>query len=199
MQKTLQFVASVFLLSAIGLAQTTGKVNVTSPISGSTVASPVHFVASAQAPANRKITAMRIYVDYQSVYSTAAATLNTYVSMTGGGHDCYRPGVDNAGQVYKTSFTVTVSGTNPTPTPTPTPTPAPTPSPTPTPAVSVAISPTSATVQAGAPHPAICRDGDGNNQYKHQLAGCRNYRRKFDRGAHFLEWPLYGTGRRAGD
>lgn len=92
---------------------------------------------------------MRIYVDYQSVYSTAAATLNTYVSMTGGGHHATVQAWDNAGQVYKTSFTVTVSGTNPTPTPTPTPTPAPTPSPTPTPAVSVAISPTSATVQAG--------------------------------------------------
>jgi hypothetical protein len=70
-KKLLQFVANVFLLSAIGLAQTTGKVTVTSPFSGSTVASPVHFMASAQAPANRHITAMRIYVDYKAVYTVA--------------------------------------------------------------------------------------------------------------------------------
>ena len=58
MQKLLQFVANICLLSAISLAQTTGKVTVNSPVSGSTVVSPVHFVASAQAPANRHITAM---------------------------------------------------------------------------------------------------------------------------------------------
>ena len=54
MQKLLQIVANVFLFSAIGLAQTTGKVNVYSPVSGSTVTSPAHFVASAQAPAARR-------------------------------------------------------------------------------------------------------------------------------------------------
>lgn len=139
MKHLLQFVANVTLLGAIGIAQTTGKVSVTSPVSGSKVASPVHFVASAQAPSNRHITAMRIYVDYKSVYSVSASSLNTYVSMTSGGHKTTVQAWDNSGQVYKQSFSITVSGTSPTPTPTP----------TPTPGVTVAVSPTSATVQTG--------------------------------------------------
>jgi hypothetical protein len=156
LQKSIQFVATFFLLSAIGLAQITGKVNVTSPISGSTVASPVHFVASAQAPASHHITAMRIYVDDKSVYTVAGTTLNTNVSMASGSHRATVQAWDNSGAVYKKSLLLTVSGPAPTPTPTPAPSPTPTPTPIPTPTpsptpttVSVAISPTSATVQAG--------------------------------------------------
>jgi len=151
LSKLLQFVANLFLLSAIGLAQTTGKVNVTAPVSGSTVASPVHFVASAQAPANRHITAMRIYVDYQSVYTVSSSSLNTYVTMTQGSHKATVQAWDSSGSVYKKwlSLTVTAPTPTPTPSPTPTPTPSPTPSPSPTPTISVAISPASATVQTG--------------------------------------------------
>ena len=87
MQKSIQFVvANLFLLSAIGFAQTTGKVTVTSPVSGSTMTSPVHFVASAQAPTSHHITAMRIYLDYKDVYTVNGTTLNTYVSMAAGSH-----------------------------------------------------------------------------------------------------------------
>lgn len=133
MQKSLQLVASLFLFTAIGLTQTSGKVNVTSPVSGSTVTSPVHFVASAQAPANRHITAMRIYVDYKSVYFVQAAKLDTYVTMTQGSHKVTVQAWDSSGSVYKKSLSLTVSGTSPTPTPTPTPSPSPTPAPSPSP------------------------------------------------------------------
>ena len=142
MQKSLQLVASLFLFTAIGLTQTSGKVNVTSPVSGSTLTSPVHFVASAQAPAHRHITAMRIYVDYKSVYFVQAAKLDTYVTMTQGSHKVTVQAWDSSGSVYKKSLSLTVTGTSPTPTPTPTPTPAP--------GISVSISPTSASVQTGA-------------------------------------------------
>ena len=156
MQKSIQFVATFLLLSAIGLAQTTGKVSVTSPISGSTDASPVHFAASAQAPASHHITAMRIYIDDKSVYTVAGTTLNTNVSIAPGSHRATVQAWDNSGAVYKKSLLLTVSGPAPTPTPTPAPSPTPTPTPLPTPTpsptpttISVAISPTSATVQAG--------------------------------------------------
>lgn len=133
MQKTLQLVASIFLFTAIGLTQTSGKVNVTSPVSGSTVTSPVHFVASAQSPAHRHITAMRIYVDYKSVYSVQAAKLDTYVSMTQGSHRITVQAWDSSGSVYKKGLSLTVTGTSPTPTPTPSPSPSPTPTPSPSP------------------------------------------------------------------
>jgi parallel beta-helix repeat protein len=126
LQKLPQFVANICLLSAIGLAQTTGKVSVTSPISGSTVVSPVHFVASAQAPANHYITAMRIYVDYQSVYYVKASKLDTYVTMAPGSHKVTVQAWDNSGTVYKQWLSLTVATM-----------------------VGVTISPTSATVQAG--------------------------------------------------
>jgi hypothetical protein len=148
LHKSIQFVGTFLLLSAISLAQTTGKVSVTSPISGSTDASPVHFVASAQAPANRHITAMRIYVDYTSVYTVYAATLNTNVSMAAGSHRATVQAWDNSGKVYKQILSLNVTGPTPTPTPTPAPSPTPSPSPTPT-TVSVAISPTSLTLQGG--------------------------------------------------
>ncbi len=143
MQKSLQLVASLFLFTAIGLTQTSGKVNVTSPVSGSTVTSPVHFVASAQAPAHRHITAMRIYVDYKSVYFIQAAKLDTYVTMTQGSHRVTVQAWDSSGSVYKKWLSLTVTGASPTPSPSPSPTP------TPPGVVSVSISPTSATVQAG--------------------------------------------------
>jgi len=133
LQKSLQLVASLFLFTAIGLTQTSGKVNVTSPVSGSTVTSPVHYVASAQAPANRHITAMRIYVDYKSVYFVPAAKLDTYVTMTQGSHKVTVQAWDSSGSVYKKSLSLTVIATSPTPTPTPSPSPTPTPTPSPSP------------------------------------------------------------------
>jgi hypothetical protein len=173
LQKSIQFIAIFFLLSAIGFAQTTGKVSVTSPISGSTDASPVHFVASAQAPANRHITAMRIYVDYASAYTVYAATLNTNVSMAAGSHRATVQAWDNSGQVYKQSLSLNVTGPAPTPTPTPAPSPTPTPTPSPTPTtISIAISPTSATVQAGQSKQfAATVTGTTNTSINWQVAG----------------------------
>ena len=127
MQKSLLLVASLFLFTAIGSTQTSGKVTVNSPVSGSTVTSPVHFVASAQAPANRHITAMGIYVDYKSVYFVQAAKLDTYVTMTQGSHKVTVQAWDNSGTVYKRSLSVTVKAGS----------------------VTVSISPTAATLQTG--------------------------------------------------
>jgi hypothetical protein len=130
LKKLLQLFANVCLLSVISFAQSSGSVTITSPLSGSTVASPVHFVASAQAASGRHITAMRIYVDYASIYTVYASSLNTYVSLAQGNHRATVQAWDNSGSVYKKSEWVNV--TTPSPSPTPTPTPTPTPSPTPT-------------------------------------------------------------------
>lgn len=105
---------------------TTGSagVSVSSPANGSTVSSPVQFVASAAPNSGRVITAMRIYADSQSAFSANASSLNTSLGLANGGHSIVIQAWDNTGAVYKTSLNITV-GSNPNPTPTPSPTPAP--------------------------------------------------------------------------
>ncbi len=85
-----------------------GSVSVSSPTNGSTAASPVHFVASAAAPAGRVITAMRIYVDSASAYTVNAASLNTYLGLATGGHSVVVQAWDNTGAVYKNGLSVNV-------------------------------------------------------------------------------------------
>ena len=92
-------------------------VTITSPASGTTTTSPVHFVASATS--TNPITAMRIYVDNVSVYLVSASKLDTLVAMSSGGHSVVVQAWDSTGAVFKTPLTLTVSGTSPTPTPTP--------------------------------------------------------------------------------
>ncbi|MBV8208376.1 MAG: hypothetical protein JO041_16445 [Acidobacteria bacterium] len=86
-------------------------VSISSPGNGASVTSPVNFVASATATAGNTITAMRIYVDSASVYLTSNASLNTNISMGSGTHNVTVQAWDNAGAVYKTPMSVTVSGT----------------------------------------------------------------------------------------
>lgn len=78
-----------------------GNITVTAPTSGSTAGSPTQFIASAAAPSGRSITAMRIYVDYNSVYLTSASSLNTPVSLAAGNHVAVVQAWDSAGSVWK--------------------------------------------------------------------------------------------------
>lgn len=88
---------------------TAGAVTITSPANGATVGSPVQFVASAQANSGKTITAMQIYVDNISVYSTNAASLNTSLNVASGAHYVVIQAWDNIGTVYKTSRNITVT------------------------------------------------------------------------------------------
>jgi hypothetical protein len=83
-------------------------VSVSAPTSGVAVGSPVHFLASAGATSGRSITAMRVYVDYNSVYLTNSGALDTYVSLAAGNHVAVVQAWDSAGTVYK-SGNITVS------------------------------------------------------------------------------------------
>jgi hypothetical protein len=82
-------------------------VTVTSPSSGSTSSSPVHFVASASGAS--AITAMKIYVDTAAVFAVNAASLNTSLSMSKGSHSISVQAWDTRGDVYKQQFTISVS------------------------------------------------------------------------------------------
>jgi hypothetical protein len=94
-----------------GSTTTVGKVSIVSPVNGSTLPSPVSFVASATASAGKAITAMRIYVDNVSAYTVAAGSLNTSLKLASGTRNLIVQAWDNTGAVYKASSTITVAGT----------------------------------------------------------------------------------------
>ncbi len=82
------------------------EVVVSSPANGATVSSPVHIVASANA--SHPITAMKIYLDYAGVFSTAANKIDAYLSMSAGSHHLTVQAWDSAGVVYKSSLSINV-------------------------------------------------------------------------------------------
>lgn len=83
-------------------------VSVSSPAAGTTVASPVRFVASANAPGGRIITAMRIYVDSATVYTIGSPSVNTSISMSAGSHTLSIQAWDNTGAVYVKTMSIKV-------------------------------------------------------------------------------------------
>jgi len=83
-------------------------VSVSLPADGSSVASPVHLVASANAAAG--IAAMRVYVDNNSVLLVYSNNVDTYLPMGTGSHYVVISAWDNAGGVYTQALNISVSG-----------------------------------------------------------------------------------------
>jgi phosphatidylinositol-3-phosphatase len=81
-------------------------VTVCSPAAGSTVHSPVHFVAAARS--THPITAMRIYIDNLSKFSNNAGSLDTSLAVSSGAHSVVVQAWDSAGTVFQTPLTVHV-------------------------------------------------------------------------------------------
>lgn len=122
--------SALFFLSKSGACTTTTVgVKVCSPLAGSSVTSPVHFIAAAKG--TNTITAMKIYIDNIVGYSTSAASLDVSLALPTGPRYVVVQAWDSAGTVYKTPLNITVAGGPPTPTPTPSPSPTPAPTPTP--------------------------------------------------------------------
>ncbi|HET9166934.1 MAG TPA: carboxypeptidase regulatory-like domain-containing protein, partial [Candidatus Angelobacter sp.] len=95
-----------------GCTATTVGVKVCSPISGSTVNSPVRFTAAAKS--TLPITAMRIYIDNVSVYLTSAASLDVSLAVASGTHNVIVQAWDSSGVVFKSSLiTLTVTQGSP--------------------------------------------------------------------------------------
>jgi hypothetical protein len=110
------------LIVTFGLATAAfAGVTVSSPTTGTTQTSPVHFVAAATSTS--PITAMRVYVDNVSVYAIAAAKIDTPIAMSATRHNVVVQAWDSKGTVFQQALTLTVSGSAPAPTPTPAPAP----------------------------------------------------------------------------
>ena len=90
-------------------------VTVTSPVPGSTDASPVHYVASATATTCAKgVASMGIYVNNNLIYVVNATQLNTSISMNAGPEHTVVEEWDNCGGATYTTVDITV-GTTPAP------------------------------------------------------------------------------------
>src|SRR3954463_2001916 len=92
-------------------------VSVSSPVSGSTVASPVHYVASATTSCSAGVSSMGIYTAPSVLaYKVSGATLNTYLTLSNGTYNTVVQEWDKCGGASKTAVTITVSsGTSVTP------------------------------------------------------------------------------------
>src|SRR5579862_2446033 len=94
-------------------------VTVSSPATGSTSGSPVHFVASATSA--HPVTAMRIYVDNVSVYLVSASKLDASLAVKAGKHNVVIQAWDSTGAVFKSALSLNVTGTTAAPPPPPPP------------------------------------------------------------------------------
>jgi hypothetical protein len=76
------------LFSAIILAATAlAGVNVSAPGNGSSVGSPVNYVASSTTGCSKGVASMGVYVDNQLVYVVNGNKLNTNLTIAAGGHN----------------------------------------------------------------------------------------------------------------
>jgi phosphatidylinositol-3-phosphatase len=87
------------------------RVSVSSPVSGNTVSSPVHFVASASTSCSAGVSSMGIYTAPSVLaYKVSGATLNTYLTLSNGTYNTVVQEWDKCGGASKTPITITVSG-----------------------------------------------------------------------------------------
>lgn len=99
--------------SPSGCAAVTNGVTVCSPLAGSSVGSPVRFIAAAKS--FHAITAIRIYIDNISAYFTGASTLDVSLPVNPGSHKVVVQAWDSAGTVWKTPLTISVRASSGTP------------------------------------------------------------------------------------
>jgi hypothetical protein len=89
-------------------------VSVSSPSSGATSSSPVHFVASASSPACSKgVASMGIYTaPGKLAYTVSGAKMNKYLTMSNGTYNVIVQEWDNCGWSATAPLTLTVSGSS---------------------------------------------------------------------------------------
>lgn len=130
-----------YLSPASSCVASTVGVKVCSPSAGSTINSPVRFVAAATS--TLPITTIMIYIDNKSVFQVKSSTLDVSLAVNPGLHNVVLQAWDSSGAVFKTPVSITVSSApTPTPLPSPSPTPMPSPTATPTPTPTATPAPT---------------------------------------------------------
>ena len=101
----------IFALTATAYA----TVTVTSPAAGSTVTSPVSYVATASAPACAKgVASMGIYVNNKLVYTVKSSQLSTSLTLAAGAEHTVVEEWDKCGKASYTTVNLTVTSANQT-------------------------------------------------------------------------------------
>ncbi len=107
-----KLLATVCLCAMFALPATAG-VTLSSPTSGSTSGSPVHFVAKATTSCAKGVSAMGIYpAPGQLAYTVNGSSMDTNLSMGNGTYNVAVQEWDNCGSSSKTYVTLTVSGSS---------------------------------------------------------------------------------------
>src|SRR5215813_4358552 len=117
---------SLFFVCLFAALPAFAGVTVSSPTSGSTSGSSVHFVASASSPACSKgVAAMGIYpAPYQLAYKAKGSSLNATLNLKAGKYNVVVQEWDNCGSSAHANIALSVGGSgsgSPSPTPTPSP------------------------------------------------------------------------------
>ena len=92
----------------VGTLTSQPGVSVTSPVSNSTVASPVNYVATATSSCAKGVASMGIYVSNKLVYVVDAAALNTNLSLGTGAQHTVVEEWDRCGKAAYTTVNLTV-------------------------------------------------------------------------------------------
>ena len=89
------------------------SVSVSSPSSGSTVSSPVHFVASATTTCSAGVSSMGIYTaPYVLAYKVSGSSMNTSLSLGPGTYNTVVQEWDKCGTSSKTAVKITVKASS---------------------------------------------------------------------------------------
>lgn len=105
--KTLsRFVLAVLALAAPVFAS--ASVSFTSPANGSTVTSPVHYVATGSTGCSRGVASMGVYVDNKLIFVQKGSKLNAYLTVAPGYHGTVAEEWDNCGHASYVKKSITV-------------------------------------------------------------------------------------------
>jgi len=102
------FCRSIFLCLALA-TPAWASVTVTSPWNGSTVGSPVHYVATATTTCNRGVASMGIYINNVLTYTTPGASLDTKLPFSPGTYNTVVEEWDYCGGATYTPVKITVT------------------------------------------------------------------------------------------
>ena len=102
----------LLLLAALSPAFATVKV--TSPTTGSSVTSPVHYVASATTTCAKGVASMGIYVDNKLAYTVKGAALSTEIAVAPGAQRTVVEEWDNCGGLSSETVNLTIPAPKPT-------------------------------------------------------------------------------------
>lgn len=90
-------------------------VTVTSPASGSSVTSPIHYVATATSACAQGVASMGIYVNNTLDYVVNGASMNTELTLNPGTYNTVVQEWDHCGNAAKTAIALTVTGSSTVP------------------------------------------------------------------------------------